>query len=141
MKEYLKNDDPSTENSIIKELEGELNKRDAQIELLNEKLSNNKDILQNVISEKKQLKVRIQEYDLKLIDAKLSQFQKLQVEHQKTVHRLQVTKKHLDSANKKINELQLSIEDLEKIIEDLDNRGLWDHLRGKYPESYQKYKK
>lgn len=118
----------------IKELEKKLKSRESDIENLQEKLRTNKDMLQDVIQEKNQIKLRLQEYDLNLTDAKLSQYQKLQEDHQKLVHRLQVTKKHLDDARDEIAILR-------EIIDDLTHRGLFDRIRSRYPESLKKYKK
>jgi chromosome segregation ATPase len=118
----------------IKELEKKLKSRESDIENLQEKLRTNKDMLQDVIQEKNQIKLRLQEYDLNLTDAKLSQYQKLQEDHQKLVHRLQVMKKHLDDARDEIAILR-------EIIDDLTHRGLFDRIRGRYPESLKKYKK
>jgi len=118
----------------IKELEKKLKSRESDIENLQEKLKTNEDMLQDVIQEKNQIKSRLQEYDLNLIDAKLSQYQKLQEDQQKLVHRLQVTKKHLDDARDEIAILR-------EIIDDLTHRGLLDRIRGRYPESLKKYKK
>ena len=129
-----------SKDELIKKLKKELKKKDALLELLNQKLSNNQQIIKDGISEKKHLKLQLQEYELSLIDAKLQQYAKLQDEHQKTLHRLQVRKKHLDNANQKITQSQEKIEELKRIIEDLNNRSLWDHLRRKYPESYQRYR-
>jgi len=114
----------------IKELEKKLKSRESDIE----NLKTNEDMLQDVIQEKNQIKLRLQEYDLNLIDAKLSQYQKLQEDHQKLVHRLQVTKKHLDDARDEIAILR-------EIIDDLTHRGLFDRIRSRYPESLKKYKK
>lgn len=136
----MRENSKDTEAQIM-ELKKELKSKQSTIELLQERLKNNKEMLQDLIQEKNQLKKRIQEYDLNLMDAKLNQYQKLQEDHQKTVHRLQVTKKHLDEVNLKNKELNKEINILEKIIEDLANRGLLDHARGRYPDSFQKYKK
>lgn len=129
-----------SKDELIKKLKKELKKKDALLELLNQKLSNNQQIIKDGISEKKHLKLQLQEYELSLVDVKLQQYAKLQDEHQKTLHRLQVRKKHLDNANQKITQSQEKIEELKRIIEDLNNRSLWDHLRRKYPESYQRYR-
>ena len=137
MKEAPDKEDPDFKN---KKLEKELKKRESTIESLKEQINNNHSILQDVISEKNQLKRRIQEYDLNLIDTKLNQYQKLQEDHQKLAHRLQVTKKHLDTANANVEMMQKEIESLLQIVEDLKNRGVFDYIRGKYPESYQEYK-
>ncbi len=118
----------------IKELKRELKSRASDIEALQEKLETNEDMLQDAIQEKNQMKLQLQEYDLNLIDSKLGQYQKLQEDHQKTVHRLQVTKKHLDNARDEIAILR-------EIIDDLTHRSLFDHIRGRYPESMKKYKK
>lgn len=124
----------------IKKLKDELKGKQSTIEQLQDRLNNNGNMLQDLIQEKNQLKKRIQEYDLSLIDAKLSQYQKLQEDHQKTVHRLQVTKKHLDELNLRNKDLNKEIEILKEVIEELGNRGLLDLLRGKYPKSFERYK-
>jgi chromosome segregation ATPase len=127
-------------DSKIRELEEKLKTQEKTNKKLKEKLENNSNMLNDVIRENKQLKKRIQEYDLKLVDTKLSQYQKLQEEYQKKAHRLQVTKKHLDNANLKNQDLQEKEKILHQIIADLEKRGLLDYIRGRYPESYQKYK-
>ncbi|MDD1775458.1 MAG: hypothetical protein LUQ24_08000 [Methanobacterium sp.] len=132
--------EPTSHDFEIKRLERELKTRESTIESLKEQLENNHSILQDVITEKKELKRRVQGYDLSLIDAKLKQYQKLQEDHQKTVHRLQVTKNHLDNANNNIKELEREQDKLKQIIEDLNTRGLLDYVRGKYPESYLEYR-
>lgn len=138
MKEKNTPEDPYFE---VKRLERELDEKESAIKSLKEQLSNNQSILKDVISEKKQLITRVQEYDLSLVDTKLEQYQKLQETHQKTVHRLKVTKKHLDMANTNIKEMQGEIKKLKQIISDLNNRGLLDYVLSKYPESYQEYRK
>lgn len=127
-------ENPKDAATQIRDLEKELKDKQSTIELLQERLKNNEDMLQDSIQEKNQLKERIQEYDLNLTDAKLNQHQKLQEDHRKTVHRLQVTKTHLDKTNDEIDILK-------KVIEDLTNRGLLDHIRGKYPESFENYRR
>ncbi len=140
MKGSLKDKESLDLNAKINQLEMELRSKESTIEVLQERLNNNKDMLQDVIAEKKQLNLRVQGYDLNLIDAKLNQYQKLQEDHQKMMHRLQVTKNHLDDANQKIKEANGKIDVLEKIIVDLGDRGLLDYIRGRYPESYRRYK-
>lgn len=130
----LKINRSSEDNSRIKELEKLLNKRESEIKTLKERLKNDKEILQDVIGEKKLLNKKIQDFELKEIDAKLNEFQKLQQNHYKTEHRLQVTKKLLDEANEKIGKL-------EKIIEDLKNMGNINYILGRFPESYKEYEK
>jgi hypothetical protein len=53
--------------------------------------------------------------------------QKLKNDHDKLQHRYQITR-HL-------------LEEARMVIKDLENRGLMDHLRGKYPESFLEYQK
>jgi len=43
-----------------------------------------------------------------------------------------VTKKQLDDA-------RIEIQDLKEVIDDLANRGLMDHILGRYPESFKGY--
>lgn len=124
---------PISNDEEIKELEGELKSRERIIESLNEKLNNNKDMLQDIIAEKNELLKQIREYNLKMADDKINQCQKLLEEHQKTVHRLQVTKEILDKTNAENRQMQTVIEDLKK-------RGFLDYIIGRYPQTYLKYK-
>jgi len=77
----LKINRSSEDNSRVKELEKLLNKRESEIKTLKERLKNDKEILQDVIGEKKLLNKKIQDFELKEIDAKLNEFQKLQQNH------------------------------------------------------------
>ncbi len=141
MNENLPTKKLDSKDAEIKQLKKELKTQEKTTESLKETLSNNNNMLHDIIKEKKELTNKIQEYDLKLVDAKLNQFQRLQEDHLKTVHRLQVTKKQLDEANQRITELNGKNEELELVIAGLESRGILDYIRGKYPESYQAYKK
>lgn len=123
----------SNTEAQIREFEKELKSRESELKTLQERLKNNEDMLQDAIGEKNKIKLRLQEYELNLTDDKLDQHQKLQEDYNKTVHRLQVTKEQLDNARKEISYLK-------EIIDELSNRGLLDHIRGRYPESFQEYK-
>jgi chromosome segregation ATPase len=140
MKKINNSHNPDSKDEYIKELEKKLKDQEKTIESLKEKLSNNQDMLKDTINEKNELKKKIQEYDLKMVDKKLNQYQELHEEQQKTLHRIHVTKNHLDDANSKNKELLIIKEEMQKVLEDLENRGLLDYIRGKYPESYLKYK-
>ena len=124
----------------IRELRSKLKNRDKTIDSLKEKLDSNKLMLQDILTQKNEVKKKIQEHELKMVDAKLNQYQQLQEKHQKTLHRLQVTKKHLDNSNIQNKKLLKKEEEMQRVIEDLLKRGLMDHLRNRYPESYLKYK-
>lgn len=132
--------EPSDDNSRIKKMEKELRNRESEIDSLKEKLNNNKKILQDMIQDKKLKEKQIQVFELKEIDAKLDKLQKLQSEYDKIKHRLMVTKKLLDEANEEIVRLKDEIEVREKIMEDLKNRGLMDHILGRFPDSFKEYK-
>lgn len=121
-------------NSRIKELEKQLFKKESEIEFLKEKLTNNQEILLDVINDKKHLKKQIQDFELKEIDARLNNFRKLQRKQHKIEHRLFVTKEILDEARQKLDERA-------KVIKDLENRGLADYILANYPESYVQYQK
>ncbi|NYB52974.1 MAG: hypothetical protein HVN35_10510 [Methanobacteriaceae archaeon] len=125
---------PSKLNKQIEELKKEISKKDSEIEYLKEKLTNNQQILLDVIEDKKILKKQISEFELKEIDLRLNNFHDLQRKQHQTEHRLFVTKKKLDEAR---NELEFR----KKIIEDMENRGIMDYIMGNYPESYVNYKK
>ena len=140
MKKNSNDLNPDSKDEEINKLKKELKNREKIVISLNEKLENNKNMLQDIIIEKNELKKTIQEYDLKMVDAKLKQYQKLQEQQQKTVHRLRVTKNQLDDVNIKNKDLKESKKEMQRVIEDLENRGLVDFIRGKYPESYLKFK-
>lgn len=134
------NDDPkrekisSNDKVRIKELEMELAKKESEIVFLKEKMTNNQEIILDVIEEKKLLKKQIKDFELKELDLKLNNYMELQRKHHKTEHRLFITKGHLDDANEEL-------EFRAKIIADLERRGLRDHALGRFPDSYQEYKK
>lgn len=117
----------------IDELKSELKRGESAIAALQERLKNNEDMLKDSIAEKKELKQRLQQIDLHQNDAKIGEYQKLLEDHQKTVHRLEVTKKHLDNAKDEIAFLK-------EVIDELASRNLLDHLFGRYPESFHEYK-
>jgi len=141
MNENLNTKNHQSKDAEIKELKKELKTLKKTIESLKETLVNNNNMLHDIIIEKKELTKKIQEYDHKLVDTKLKQYQKLQEDHQKIIHRLQVTKKQLDKTNQNIKILNRKNEELERVIMGLESRGILDYIRGKYPESYQEYKK
>lgn len=122
-----------SDNSRIKRLEEEIKSKESIIKSLKERLDSNQKILEDVIREKNLLNNQIREYELKQMDSKFSRYQEMEEEHQKAVHRLEVTKNHLDLA-------KAEIKSLEKIIEDLKNRGLVDYLLGRFPDSFKEYK-
>lgn len=122
-------EEPS-DNSRIKELEEEIKSKNSAIESLKSRLENNKNILEDIAREKNHLENRVREYELKLVETNITRYQELEGKHQKTVHRLEVTKNHL-------NQAKAEIKSMEKIVEDLANRGLLDHILGRFPESYK----
>ena len=125
--------DSNDTETRIRELEQDLKNRESEIKSLQERLKNNEEMLQDAICEKNQVKIQLQEYDLQLTDEKLKQLQNLQEKYNKKTHRVQVTKKQLDDA-------RIEIRDLNEVIDDLANRGLMDHILGRYPESFQVYR-
>ncbi|EKQ54127.1 MAG: hypothetical protein B655_0928 [Methanobacterium sp. Maddingley MBC34] len=118
----------------IKKLEKKLSQKESEIMFFKEKMTNNQEIILDVIEEKKQLKNQIKDFELKELDLKLNNYMELQRKHHKVEHRLFVTKNHLDEANKEL-------EFRAKVIEDLENRGISDYILGRFPDSYQEYKK
>ncbi len=121
-------------NSQIKELEKKLRKKESEIEFLKEKLTNNQEVLLDVIEDKKLLKKQIHDFELKELDAKLSNFRDLQRKQHKSEHRLFVTKQQLEDAREEL-------EFRKKIIKDMENRGIKDYLMGNFPKSLIKYNK
>jgi chromosome segregation ATPase len=131
----------STDNNSVKDLkarvkflEQELADKDSEIDFLKEKLTNNQEILLDVIEDKKSLKKIVQDFEMKQIDERLNNFQQLQRKQHQIEHRLFVTKNQLDEAR---NELKIQ----EKVIKDLEKRGLRDYLMANYPQSYVQYQK
>lgn len=120
--------------SRIKSLEIELVKKESEINFLKDKLTNNQDVLLDLIEDKKSLKKQVQDYEVKEIDKSLNNFRDLQRKQHKLEHRLFVTKQHLDEARELLDVR-------EKVIEDLEKRGVRDCLMANYPESYVQYQK
>jgi len=118
----------------IRELEKDLSQKESEIIFFKEKITNDQEIILDVIEEKKLLKKQIKDFQLKELDLKLNNYMELQRNHHKVEHRLFVTKNHLEDAHEEL-------EFREKIIAELENRGLRDYILGRFPNSYQEYKK
>lgn len=121
-------------SSRIKELEKEVGKNESEIEFLKEKLTNNQEVLLDVIEDKKLLKKQIEDFELKELEDRLNNFRDLQRKQHKTEHRLFVTQKNLEDAREEL-------EFRKKIIKDMENRGILDYILGNYPNSLVKYNK
>ncbi len=126
--------DTDDDEKSVEDLEKELNLKENEIKGIREKLAGTQEQLQDTMNEKKLLEKLMSELELKEIDLKLNNSEKLQQEHNKLEHRVQVTKKQLDDAN---DELKVQ----HKVIEDLENRGIMDIIRGRFPESFMSYRK
>ncbi|MEN6329032.1 MAG: hypothetical protein ABFC91_01910 [Methanobacteriaceae archaeon] len=109
----------------IKKLEAELSKREKDLESFKDILSSSQEILRDAMNDKKVIQKRLDELELMKVEFNVRRHQKLQNDHDKLQHRYQITKKLLEEAR--------------VVIKDLENRGLVDHLRGKYPESFLEY--
>lgn len=120
--------------SRIKSMELELVKKESEINFLKDKLTNNQEILLDLIEDKKSLKKQVQDYEMKEMDKTLNNFRDLQRKHHKVEHRLFITKNQLDEARELLDVR-------EKVIIDLEKRGLRDYLMANYPESYVQYQK
>lgn len=118
----------------VKKLEKELSTKESEIDFLKDKITNNQEILLDVIEDKKSLKKMVQDFEMKQIDERLNNIHQLQRKQHKIEHRLFVTKNQLDEAR---NELEVR----KKVIEDLEKRGLRDYLMANYPQSYVQYQK
>lgn len=125
---------PEDMQSLINKLEEVLAKKESEIEFLKDKLTNNQEILLDIIEEKKLLKQQINDFELKQLDVKLNNFQDLQHKQHKIEHRLFITKKNLEEAR---DELEFRKE----IIEDMEKRGISDYIMGNFPDSLIKYNK
>ena len=126
--------DTDGDEQSVEELEKELNLKENEIKGLREKLAGTQEQLQDTMNEKKLLEKRMSELELKEIDLKLNNSENLRQEHNKLEHRVQVTKKQLDDAND-------NLKFQHKVIEDLENRGIMDIIRGRFPESFMRYRK
>jgi chromosome segregation ATPase len=120
--------------SRIKSLEIELVKKESEINFLKDKLTNNQDVLLDLIEDKKSLKKLVHDYELKEIDERLNNFRDLQRKQHKIEHRLFVTKQQLDEARELLDVRK-------KVIEDLEKRGVKDCLMANYTERYVQYQK
>lgn len=118
----------------VKLLEKELANKESEIDFLKEKLTNNQEILLDLIEDKKSLRKLVQDFEMKQLDERLNNFQQLQTKQHQMEHRLFVTKNLLDEAR---HELDIR----GKVIEDLEKRGLRDYLMANYPQSYVQYQK
>ncbi len=114
-------------NKIIKE-------KNNEIKLLQNKLLDSKDMVHDIIQEKNSLKKRMNQYELDEFNLQIGKFAELKNDYNKIEHRLNITKKQLDTARNQI------IFD-KQVIEDLKNRSLMDYLRKRFPESFVSYKK
>ncbi|BDZ68905.1 hypothetical protein [Methanobacterium ferruginis] len=124
----------SDETRRVKDLEKELRAKEAEIDFLKEKLTNNQEIMLDVIEEKKELKKQIHDFEVKEVDLRLNNFRDLQRKHHKLEHRLFVTKNQLDEARQEL-------EFRAKLIKDLEKRGVSDYILGRFPESLIEYNK
>lgn len=109
----------------IKMLEAELSKREKELESFKEILSTSQEILRDAMDDKKTIQKRLDKLEHMKVEFNVRRHHKLQNDHDKLKHRYQITKELLEEAR--------------LVIGDLQNRGLMDHLRGRYPESYLKY--
>lgn len=111
----------------IEMLEAELAKREKELESFKEILSTTQEIIRDTMDDKKSIQKRLDELEHMKVEFNVRRHQKLQNDHDKLQHRYQVTKKLLEEAR--------------LVIKDLENRGLMDHLRGNYPDSFIQYQK
>jgi chromosome segregation ATPase len=111
----------------IEMLEAELAKREKELESFKEILSTSQEILRDAMDDKKAIQKRLDQLEHMKVEFNARRHQKLQNDHDKLQHRYQITKELLKEAR--------------VVIKDLKNRGLVDHLRGKYPESFLEYQK
>ena len=111
----------------IKKLESELSKREKELTSFKEILSTSQEILRDALEDKKAIEKRLDKLEHMKVEFNVRRHQKLQNDHDKLQHRYQVTKELLEEAR--------------VVIKDLEKRGLMDHLRGRYPESFLGYQK
>ncbi len=124
----------SNDEDYTLELEKKLASKEKEILSIKEKLEDTEERLHHTIEDKKSLKNRINELELKELSIQLGNYEKLKMDHSKLDHRTQVTKKQLEDARK-------YIKFMENVIEDLENRGITDLLRRRFPETYIEYMK
>jgi chromosome segregation ATPase len=146
--ENEKKHDPDKTQDLTEELEKKLKIKDNELIELQKKLECANERIHDIVNEKIILEKRVSELEFKDISIQFGKFEQLKKEYDKLVHRLQVTKNHLDIARKQIKLQDQFVEDSkhqiefnEKVIHDLENRGLTDFILNRFPESFKDYKK
>lgn len=119
---------------LIEKLNKEIVDKNKEIIQLQNKLLDSNEKIHDIIIEKSSLKKMINEFELKELDIRFGKFEELKNDYNKLEHRLNVTKEQLD-------EIRIQIKFHKKVIQDLENRGFFDYIRKRYPESFIDYKK
>jgi chromosome segregation ATPase len=136
-KKNPESDSPDNQDSLIErieELETELSKKNQALKYHEEEISDLKYHIQELVADKREISDKLDNLQLMQIELKINDYNSLKDDYNKLKHRTDVTKKLLDQAR---NDLKI----LKKVLEDLEKRGILDFLLGRYPESYQEYKK
>lgn len=136
-KKNPKSDSPDDQDSLIErieELETELSKKNQALMYHEEEISDLKYRIQEVVADKRKISDKLDKFQLMQIELKINDYNSLKDDYNKLKHRTDITKKLLDQARNDLFRLKMVLADLEK-------RGLLDFLLGRYPESYQEYKR
>ncbi|MDR2624272.1 MAG: hypothetical protein LBC39_06880 [Methanobrevibacter sp.] len=134
---------PDSNNSLIDDLKSEIKslkhqldeqKKESRVEIsdLKKKIF----ILHN---EKSKLSKDVEINEVKEIDHKLKNVEKLKQDLLKSQHKNTVIKDLLDETREDLNSLKNDNENLIQIIEDFDNLGFIDAIKQKKPDSYYQY--
>jgi chromosome segregation ATPase len=142
-----KEDIVDDENSSIEKMEKELSDKAYEIIQLQTKIADLQDRIHDVIIEKGSIEKQLNTFKLTEISLQFGKFEKLKIDYEKLVHRLEITKKQLDDARKCIESQNQFVENankrlefMDEVIEDLAHRGLIDFIRNRFPESFTSYK-
>ncbi|MDR3222643.1 MAG: hypothetical protein LBT66_02740 [Methanobrevibacter sp.] len=130
-------------SSLINDLKNEINSLKTQIaeqqkESRNE-ISDLKKKIFRLHNEKSTLSRDVEINEVKEIDHKLKDVEKLKQDLLKSQHKNTVIKDILDETREDINSLKKDKEELIAIIEDFDNLGFIDAVKHKKPDSYYEF--
>ena len=135
MDKHDKNSDTEIQDDklLIEKLNRELEEKNNENKLLQNKFIDSQDKLHDIIIEKDSLKKQINQYQFMELDLQIGKFEDLKNNYNKLEHRLTITKEQLDEARNQIISHR-------QVIRDLENRGFMDYLRNRFPDSFVDYK-
>ncbi|MDR2830938.1 MAG: hypothetical protein LBB45_07895 [Methanobrevibacter sp.] len=130
-------------NSYVNDLKNEIRTLKTQIdEQKKESMIEISDLKKKIFrlhNEKSKLSKSVEVNEVKEVDHKLKNVEKLKQDLLKSQHKNTVIKDILDETRENVDALKMDNENLIAIIEDFGNLGLIDSLKRKKPDSYYKF--